>query len=83
MGLIPAGAYRNREFREKMVDFAPSVERNIQDVLFDPQTSGGLLICVAPEKAEDLIKALKAKGVQDAAMVGEVIAEPKERILVE
>jgi selenide,water dikinase len=83
MGLIPAGAYRNREFREKMVDFAPSVERNIQDVLFDPQTSGGLLICVAPEKAEDLLKALKAKNIQDAAIVGEVLAEPRERIIVE
>jgi selenide,water dikinase len=83
MGLVPAGAYRNRDFRLFMVDFAPTVNRILQDVLFDPQTSGGLLICVAPEKAEDLLKALKEKGVQDAAMVGEVITEPKEKILVE
>jgi selenide, water dikinase len=83
MGLVPAGAYRNRDFRLFMVDFAPSVDRVIQDVLFDPQTSGGLLICVAPEKADELLKALKAKGVQEAAMVGEVIPEPKERIIVE
>jgi selenide,water dikinase len=83
MGLVPAGAYRNRDFRLFMVDFASSVDRVLQDVLFDPQTSGGLLICVAPEKAAELLKALKAKGVQDAAMVGEVITEPKERIEVE
>ncbi len=83
MGLVPAGAYKNRDFRLFMVDFAPSVDRVLQDVLFDPQTSGGLLICVAPEKAEDLLKALKTKGVQDAALVGEVIAEPIERIIVE
>jgi selenide,water dikinase len=83
MGLVPAGAYRNRDFRLHMVDFASTVNRVLQDVLFDPQTSGGLLICVAPEKAEGLVNALKAKGVQDAAMVGEVIAEPKERIIVE
>ncbi len=83
MGLVPAGAYRNRDFRLFMVDFAPTVNRILQDVLFDPQTSGGLLICVAPEKAEDLLKALKAKGIQDAAMVGEVISEPKDKILVE
>lgn len=83
MGLVPAGAYRNRDFRLFMVDFAPTVGRILQDVLFDPQTSGGLLICVAPEKAEDLLKTLKEKGVEDAAMVGEVITEPKERIEVE
>jgi len=83
MGLVPAGAYRNRDFRLFMVDFAPTVNRILQDVLFDPQTSGGLLICVVPEKAEDLLMALKAKGVHDAAMVGEVISKPKEKILVE
>ncbi len=83
MGLVPAGAYRNRDFRLFMVDFAPTVSRILQDLLFDPQTSGGLLICVAPERAEDLLKSLKAKGVQDSALVGEVIAEPKEKILVE
>jgi selenide,water dikinase len=83
MGLVPAGAYRNREFRLSMVDFASDVDRLLQDVLFDPQTSGGLLICVAPEKAEELLKDLKAKGITDAALVGEVVTEPKERIIVE
>ena len=83
MGLVPAGAYRNRDFRLFMVDFASSVDRVLQDVLFDPQTSGGLLICVAPEKAEDLLKNLKAKGIKDAAIVGEIVTEPRERILVE
>jgi len=83
MGLVPAGAYRNRDFRLFMVDFAPSVDRVLQDALFDPQTSGGLLVCVAPEKAEDLLKALKTNGVQDSALVGEVVGEPKERIIVE
>jgi selenide,water dikinase len=66
-----------------MVDFASSVDRALQDVLFDPQTSGGLLICVAPEIAEELLKDLKAKGIKDAAIVGEVVTEPKERIIVE
>ena len=83
MGLVPAGAYNNRDFRLFMVDFVSSVDRVLQDVLFDPQTSGGLLICVAPEKAQDLLKALKAKGIRNAVGVGEVIAEPKERIKVE
>jgi len=80
MGLIPAGAYKNREFRECMVDFAPSVDRLIQDILFDPQTSGGLLISVAEDRAGDLIAELRAKGIIDAAVIGEVVAETKERI---
>jgi selenide,water dikinase len=82
MGLVPAGAYRNREFREKMVVFAASVERNVQDVLFDPQTSGGLLISVDGTRAENLLRDLKAKGIHAATIVGEVISEPRERIIV-
>jgi selenide,water dikinase len=82
MGLIPAGAYRNREFRECMVDFAPSVDRIVQDVLFDPQTSGGLLICVENRKADELLKALREKGIPEATIIGEVVSEPKDRIVV-
>jgi len=83
MGLVPAGAYNNREFRECMVDFAPSVDRLIQDILFDPQTSGGLLIGVDPDRAGDLVAELRGKGIEDAAIIGEVVAEPRERIIVD
>jgi selenide,water dikinase len=83
MGLLPGGAYKNREFRQSMVDFAPNVDRTLQDVLFDPQTSGGLLISVAGNSAQGLLDGLKAKGLRDAAVVGEVVAEPRERIIVE
>ncbi len=81
MGLIPAGAYKNREFREKMVDISSSVDRTIQDILFDPQTSGGLLICVDSKSADDLLIRLKNKGM-NAAIIGEVLSEPKGRIVV-
>jgi len=83
MGLIPAGAYSNRDFRGSFVDFAVDVSRDIQDLLFDPQTSGGLLIAVAAGAAEQLVTALKAKGIDCAAIVGEVVAEPVDRIVVE
>ena len=83
MGLVTAGAYKNREFYERHVDFAPGVDALIQDILFDPQTSGGLLICVANDRAEDLLQALKQKSIHNAAIVGQVVPEPKERILVE
>jgi selenide,water dikinase len=82
MGLVPAGTYKNREFRECMVDFAPSVDRLIQDVLFDPQTSGGLLISVDRESADELLEKLKEKGMESAAIIGDVATEPKERIIV-
>jgi len=83
MGLVPAGAYKNREFRECMVDFAPSVDRLVQDILFDPQTSGGLLIAVAPDRPDDLVSELKERGVEAAAHIGEVVTAPRERIGVE
>ena len=82
MGLVPAGTYNNREFRECMVDFAPSVDRLVQDVLFDPQTSGGLLICVDRENADELLEKLKEKGMANAAIIGDVTTEPKGRIVV-
>jgi selenide,water dikinase len=82
MGLVPAGAHRNKEFRVPMVEFASSVDAIMQDVLFDPQTSGGLMISVAADSAHDLLVALKEKGIGEAAIVGEVISEPKERIIV-
>ncbi len=82
MGLIPAGAYNNRNFRGSFVDFGATVTQRVQDVLFDPQTSGGLLIAVAATEAERLVHALRATGIESAAIVGEVIAEPVDRIIV-
>jgi len=82
MGLIPAGAYKNREFREPMIDFGQRVARAVQDVLFDPQTSGGLLISVGGDHADALVKALRDGGISDAAEIGEVLKNPKEKIWV-
>jgi selenide,water dikinase len=82
MGLIPAGAYKNKEFREAMVVIEPEVDRARQDLLFDPQTSGGLLIGVNGAQAVDLVKALKDAGIGEAAEVGEVLAGPEEKIWV-
>lgn len=83
IGLVPAGTYNNREFRKSITEFAPSVDRLTQDVLFDPQTSGGLLICVDGEKADSLLHDLKKKGVEKAAVIGEVISGPRETIVVD
>jgi selenide,water dikinase len=82
MGLVPAGAYKNRAFRESMLHIAETVPRTLQDVLFDPQTSGGLLICVRKDQAPDLVMALHEAGVGAAAQIGEVLNGPEERIHV-
>jgi selenide,water dikinase len=82
MGLIPAGAYKNREFREPMITFAETLERSRQDVLVDPQTSGGLLISVSGHQADKLVAALKDAGIGDAALIGEVLSGPDEKIWV-
>lgn len=82
IGLVPAGAYHNRAFRESMIDFAETVERSRQDVLFDPQTSGGLLISVNGHQAGELVAALKDAGIGDAAQIGEVLSDPAEKIWV-
>jgi len=83
MGLIPAGAYKNKEFRESMVHFEAGVDRSRQDVLFDPQTSGGLLIGVNGSQAVDLVKALGSAGIDEAAEIGKVLTEPEEKIWVD
>jgi selenide,water dikinase len=82
VGLIPAGAYKNKEFREAMVVVEPGVDRAHQDLLFDPQTSGGLLIGVNGAQAADIVKALKDAGIDESAEIGEVLAGPEEKIWV-
>jgi len=82
MGLIPAGAYKNREFRESMIEFAETVSRSRQDVLVDPQTSGGLLISVDAHQGDNLVAALKDAGIGDAAQIGEILDGPEEKIWV-
>jgi selenide,water dikinase len=82
-GLCPGGLHRNRDFYGKMVEFSRQIPDYIQDILFDPQTSGGLLIVLAPKTAELLVNKLHKAGIQDAVIVGEAISKPKGKILVE
>ena len=68
MGILPEGLYRNRSFAEAEVD-AEGIELYIQDMLFDPQTSGGLLMAVDKEDADALFEELKGK-VPSAQKIG-------------
>jgi selenide,water dikinase len=71
-GFLPGGLMRNQEFIGASVEFAPSVPEDVRNLLFDPQTSGGLLLSVTAQDARRLLESLRASGV-DAQQVGEVI----------
>ena len=70
MGILPAGMYRNRAFAEGEVD-AGNTELCRQDLLYDPQTAGGLLMAVDPADAEALLAELR-RCVPSAQRIGSV-----------
>ncbi len=82
IGFVPGGMQRNRDYRKHMVNMRSSIPEYLQDILYDPQTSGGLLIAVSKTKASRLLKALNDVGVSAAAIVGEVVVHPKNMIVV-
>ncbi len=82
MGMVPGGTARNREFRSDMVEIDKNVSKIMVDILFDPQTSGGLLMSVPAADAEPLLKKLRRAGIKSASIIGEVGAKPKGRIVV-
>ncbi len=72
MGIIPEGDYENLRFCEKKVRVSPGVPEERLTLLYDAQTSGGLLVSVSPEKARDFFTKLLEKGVFEAAEIGYV-----------
>jgi selenide,water dikinase len=82
IGFIPGGAFKNKEFRASMVAFSAGIDPVMQDVLFDPQTSGGLLIGVKDALTQELLEELRARGALHAAVIGEVTDGPAGRIMV-
>ncbi|MEI6286158.1 MAG: selenide, water dikinase SelD [Bacillota bacterium] len=71
MGFVPAGVYSNRQ-HYKAVTFADSVSEALRDVLFDPQTSGGLLIALSKAEAVLMTERMVAAGIV-AAVIGEIV----------
>ena len=70
MGLIPGGAYRNREFAAKS-GYISTAELWRENLVFDPQTSGGLLAAVPADEAEEILLELSESALS-CAMIGEV-----------
>ena len=70
-GIIPAGAYRNRNYLEGKVKVEEAVALEVSDLLFDPQTAGGLLISIPEERGVELVRRLNDRGIP-GAVIGQV-----------
>ena len=80
MGLIPAGAYKNRGYSGKQVDMS-QVEEHYVDLLYDPQTSGGLLISVPPEEVENIMKEFEEKQMDTKVSIIGKVVEKDEKLI--
>ena len=73
-GHLSGGLKNNRAFVADCASFAPNVPQENQDLLFDPQTSGGLLIAIAPDQADAALASLRRHSVS-ANRVGQVLSK--------
>ncbi len=80
-GFLPGGLKNNRDFIGDCVGFAESVPQEYRDLLFDPQTSGGLLIAFSPESADAAVAVLESHRVK-ARRIGKVITKTNPLISV-
>ena len=82
MGMIPEGAYKNKKYFDSKVDLS-GVKEVYGDLLFDPQTSGGLLYAVEAKYGEEIIKALKGSLLAtEVAIIGKVVPKKEKLIYV-
>ena len=70
-GYLPGGLKRNAEFLSGCLEFAESIQQDVRNLLYDPQTSGGLLFSVSPGDAQPLLRALRDQLIP-AQEIGEV-----------
>lgn len=82
LGVVPGGSIRNLKALRKAIIWYEGMSESAKLVLFDAQTSGGLLIAVSPQKEKSLLSALRAAGIPDAAVIGDVIKDRAARIQV-
>jgi len=82
MGLIPAGAYSNKNYIKDRVYFKDNIPKYLEDIMYDPQTSGGLLISVRKDRVSSLLKALENSPTQ-YGIVGEVCENAGYYLIVE
>lgn len=72
MGLMPGGAYRNRDYLRTYVDNNEDIDPILRDLLYSPETAGGLIISVSEEKAEELVAAMEGCNAL-CVMIGKIV----------
>ncbi len=80
MGMVPAGAHKNRAFFKDLIQVDRAMDRALLDLIFDPQTSGGLLISLKKQDAEAFVVQLGKKGM-NARIIGEVMGDSTKGFL--
>jgi selenide,water dikinase len=82
MGIIPAGAYRNRAHALSSIEVDPEIEEVYLDLLFDPQTSGGLLVAVPESQAIEILGKLNDACEIKSHIVGNVVAKKEMCVIL-
>ncbi|MCJ7681941.1 MAG: AIR synthase-related protein, partial [Candidatus Aminicenantes bacterium] len=80
--LISGAVERNREFASKFISFDADIGPDWQAVLFDPQTSGGILMAVPEKEADSVLVLLKEKGISPASIIGRIKEKSDGHIIV-
>ena len=80
MGIIPGGAYRNKEHVASAIRVEDEIDEGMLDLCYDPQTSGGLLFAIPPEQSKDFLAILDTVLKTPYAMIGKVIEEREKSI---
>jgi len=71
-GLIPAGLYRNKDYVGDTASIGNSISQEIADLVFDPQTSGGLLIAVSKDDTFRVLNEIQSMGFTQSAVIASV-----------
>ena len=81
MGFIPAGAYANKSYYGQYIQIEANVIQPLEDLFYDPQTSGGLLFCIPEKYAKDCMANLELKKV-NASIIGSVTTQQEKHIFL-